>query len=252
MGNGRKAANIFAENQTLFGTNRQINILNSGGTIYGLNPEKAWNYGLSVRQIFKLFGQPGDLTADYYITNFIDQVVVDWEQEGLIKFYNLDGKSRANSLQLALDFAPTDALNLRLAYKNYDVKTTYISGFIQRPLQAQHRYFANLGWESKRNNDEAQWRWDLTFHALGKQRLVSSQRDPSGSYSQAYGLWNSQLTRAFNTTFEIYCGVENLGNYKQNNPIIGAEDPFGSAFDTAQVFAPVFGRMLYAGLRWNL
>ena len=34
--------------------------------------------------------------------------------------------------------------------------------------------------------------------------------------------------------------------------IIGAEDPFGSAFDTAQVFAPVFGRMLYAGLRWNL
>ena len=145
MGNGRKAANIFAENQTLFGTNRQINILNSGGTIYGLNPEKAWNYGLSVRQIFKLFGKAGDLTADYYITNFINQVVVDWEQEGLIKFYNLNGKSRANSLQIALDYAPTEALNLRLAYKNYDVKTTYISGFIQRPLQAQHRYFANLG-----------------------------------------------------------------------------------------------------------
>ena len=252
MGNGRKAANIFAENQTLFGTNRQINILNSGGTIYGLNPEKAWNYGLSVRQIFKLFGKAGDLTADYYITNFINQVVVDWEQEGLSKFYNLNGKSRANSLQVALDYAPTEALNLRLAYKNYDVKTTYISGFIQRPLQAQHRYFANLGWESKRNNVEAQWRWDLTFHALGKQRLVSTQRDPSGSYSPAYGLWNSQLTRAFNAKFEIYTGVENLGNYKQINPIIGAEDPFGSAFDTAQVFAPVFGRMLYAGLRWNL
>ena len=207
---------------------------------------------MSVRQIFRLFGQAGDLTADYYITNFNDQVVVDWEQEGLIKFYNLDGRSRANSLQIALDYAPTDALNLRLAYKNYDVKTTYISGFIQRPLQAQHRYFANLGWESKRNNEEAQWRWDLTFHALGKQRLVSTQRDTSGSYSPAYGLWNSQLTRAFNTTFEIYGGVENLGNYKQINPIIGVECPFGSTFDTAQVFAPVFGRMLYAGLRLNL
>ena len=56
-GSGRKAANIFAENQTLFGTNRRINILESGGSIYGLNPEKAWNYGISIRQIFKLFGR---------------------------------------------------------------------------------------------------------------------------------------------------------------------------------------------------
>ena len=252
LGNGRKAANIFAENQTLFGTNRQIKILSNGGSIYGLNPEKAWNYGLSIRQIFKLFGRSGDFTVDYYITNFINQVVVDWEQEGQIKFYNLDGTSRANSLQLSLDFAPTDALSLRLAYKNYDVKTSYISGFLQRPLQAQHRFFANLGWESERNNSEAQWRWDMTFHALGKQRLVSTQRDQPGSYSPAYGLWNSQLTRAFNNTFEIYAGVENLGNYKQIDPIIGAENPYGSTFDTAQVFAPVFGRMLYAGLRWNL
>ena len=252
LGNGRKAANIFAENQTLYGTNRQINILSNGGSIYGLNPEKAWNYGLSIRQLFKLFGRSGDFTVDYYITNFINQVVVDWEQEGQIKFYNLDGTSRANSLQLSLDFAPTDALNLRLAYKNYDVKTSYISGFLQRPLQAQHRFFANLGWESERNNNEAQWRWDLTFHALGKQRLVSTQRDQPGSYSPAYGLWNSQLTRAFNATFELYAGVENLGNYKQIDPIIGAENPYGSTFDTAQVFAPVFGRMLYAGLRWNL
>jgi hypothetical protein len=35
-------------------------------------------------------------------------------------------------------------------------------------------------------------------------------------------------------------------------PIIAAEDPFGINFDSAQVYAPVFGRMLYAGLRWNL
>jgi len=252
LGSGRKAANIFAENQTLFGTNRQINIIESGGSIYGLNPEKAWNYGLSVRQIFNLFGRGGDLTADYYITNFVDQVVVDWEQEGQVAFYNLEGQSRANSFQLSLDYAPSDALSLRFAYKNYDVKTTYNSGFLQRPLQAQHRYFANLGWESERTSKQAQWRWDLTYHALGKQRLVSTQRDPAGSYAPAYGLWNSQLTHAFSATFELYAGIENLGDYKQLNPIIGAEDPFGATFDTAQVYAPIFGRMLYAGVRWNL
>lgn len=251
-GSGRKAANIFAENQTLFGTNRRINIVENGGSIYGLNPEKAWNYGVSIRQIFTLFGRGGDITADYYITNFTDQVVVDWETEGQISFYNLEGVSRANSFQLSLDYNPSEALSLRFAYKNYDVKTNYNSGFLQRPLQAQNRFFANLGWESPRNSKQAQWRYDLTYHALGQQRLVSTQRDPAGSTAPAYGVWNSQLTRAFSASFEIYAGVENLGDYRQLNPIIGADDPFGINFDSAQVYAPIFGRMLYAGLRWNL
>ena len=252
LGSGRKAANIFAENQTLFGTNRQINILKNGGSIYGLNPEKAWNYGVSIRQIFNLLGSGGDITLDYYITNFTDQVVVDWESEGQILFYNLEGLSRANSFQLSIDYNLSQAMSLRFAYKNYDVKTTYDSGFLQRPLQAQNRFFANFGWESKRNAKQAQWRWDLTCHALGEQRLVSNQRDPAGNYSPAYSLWNSQLTRAFSSKFELYAGIENLGNYKQLSPIIGVEDPFGINFDTAQIYAPIFGRMVYAGLRWNL
>ena len=252
LGSGRKAANIFAENQTLFGTNRQINILKNGGSIYGLNPEKAWNYGASIRQIFNLLGSGGDITVDYYITNFTDQVVADWESEGQILSYNLEGLSRANSFQLSIDYNLSQAMSLRFAYKNYDVKTTYDSGFLQRPLQAQNRFFANFGWESKRNAKQAQWRWDLTCHALGKQRLVSNQRDPAGSYSPAYSLWNSQLTRAFSSKFELYAGIENLGNYKQLSPIVGVEDPFGINFDTAQIYAPIFGRMVYVGLRWNL
>ena len=252
LGSGRKVANIFAENQSLFGTNRQISILKNGGSIYGLNPEKAWNYGASIRQIFNLLGSGGDITLDYYITNFTDQVVVDWESEGQILFYNLEGLSRANSFQLSIDYNLSQAISLRFAYKNYDVKTTYDSGFLQRPLQAQNRFFANVGWESKRNAKQAQWRWDLTCHALGKQRLVSNQRDPAGIYSPAYSLWNSQLTRAFSSKFELYAGIENLGNYKQLSPIIGVEDPFGINFDTAQIYAPIFGRMVYAGLRWNL
>ena len=252
VGSGRKAANIFAENQTLFGTNRLISIQQNGGLIYGLNPETAWNYGVSVRKIFSLWGGEGDITADYYITDFTDQVVVDWEEQGKISFYNLEGRSRANSFQLAVDYSPVKALSFRFAYKNYDVKTAYKSGFLQRPLQAQNRFFGNMGWETERKSNGAQWRWDLTYHALGKQRLVSSIRDGNGSYASAYGLWNSQLTRAFNTKLEVYAGVENLGDYTQKNPIIAADDPFGINFDSAQVYAPIFGRMLYSGLRWNL
>jgi len=252
IGSGRKAANIFAENQTLFGTNRVISIVENGGSIYGLNPEKAWNYGISVRQLFNIGSTNGDITADYYITNFINQVVVDWEQKHQIIFYNLEGPSRANSFQLSVDYFINESLSFRFAYKNYDVKTTYNSGFLQRPLQPQNRLFANLGWETKRNEKEAQWRWDLAYHGIGKQRLVETSRDVKGSNSKSYGIWNSQITRAFQTNFEIYAGMENFGNYRQINPIIGVENPFGADFDSSQVYAPIFGRMIYAGLRWNL
>ena len=37
---------------------RTINILNSQGRIYGLDPEIAWNYGLSFLQGFNLFNNP--------------------------------------------------------------------------------------------------------------------------------------------------------------------------------------------------
>ena len=55
VGSGKRSASIFAENQQLFASSRQINIINSGGNIYGLDPEKAWNYGVSFLQGFRLF-----------------------------------------------------------------------------------------------------------------------------------------------------------------------------------------------------
>ena len=57
FGRGKRAANIFTENQKLFATSRAINMQSSGGNIYGLEPEIAWNYGVSFLQGFNMFGQ---------------------------------------------------------------------------------------------------------------------------------------------------------------------------------------------------
>ena len=59
IGQGRKSANVFAENQHLFASSRQIDIQSSGGEIYGLDPEVAWNYGVSYLQGFNLFDRKG-------------------------------------------------------------------------------------------------------------------------------------------------------------------------------------------------
>ena len=252
IGSGRKVANIFAENQKLFGTNRLIQVRENGGSVYGLRPEKAWNYGLSFRQGFTLFEKLGDVTVDFYRTQFEDQVVVDWEQASHIRFYNLEGSSYANSFQLEIDYVPFRNTALRLAYKNYQVKTTYGTQTLQKPLQPKQRFFANFEYRLENEEKGSQWKADWTYHFVGEQRLPSNSRDGVGFLSKSYGLLNIQITRVFSTQFEVYLGGENLGNYKQLNPIVGAENPFGTTFDTSLVYAPIFGKMFYAGLRFKL
>ena len=251
MGQGRKAANIFAENQSLFATNRSIDLRTNGGSIYGLRPEKAWNYGGSFQQGFSLFNKQGDITLDYYRTQFQDQVVVDWETARFIRFYNLEGESFANSFQVSVDYAPIKNTALRFAYKNYQVKTTYTNGLQQRPLQPENRFFANAEYNTVGEEGKG-WRLDATYHFVGSQRLPSNPRDGLDPTVDAYGLWNAQISRVFSPRFEVYLGCENLSKVQQSNPIIGVDNPFGRDFDASLVYAPVFGRMIYAGLRLKL
>ncbi len=256
FGRGRRAANIFAENQHLFGSARNIQILDSEGSIYGLDPEDAWNYGLSFLQGFTFLNRPGNLTMDFYRTDFKNQVVVDWEDPTAISFYNLEGSSYANSFQIEVDYEIVQDLKLRTAYKNYDVKTDYRSGSLQKPLQARHRFFANLGYETRRKENGAHWRFDYTLHTLGKQRLPNTDDNPPefrlGGFAKGYSLMNAQATKVFSEKFEVYLGGENLTDFTQGNPVLSADDPFGANFDTSIVYAPITGRMFYAGFRYKM
>ena len=250
-GSGRKIANIFAENQRMFGTNRIIDLLQNGSGVYGLDPELAWNYGLSILRSFRFLGGDFELVADYYITDFKNQILIDWEESNKISFYNLEGKSSSKSLQLGLDFSYREFLTLSAAYKNYIIKSNYNSGYLSKPLQPRNIIFFNTGLESTINNG-SQWKWDLTINFIGDQRLVKTIRDPENLSSPKYNLLNSQITRVFSSKFEIYLGGENIGNYKQLNPIISSENPFSPNFDSSQIYAPIFGRMIYSGLRLKL
>lgn len=256
IGRGKRSANIFAENQQLFASSRQIKILNNGGNIYGLNPEIAWNYGISFLQGFNLFNEKGDITFDFYRTAFTNQVVVDWENPQEISFYDLKGSSTANIFQVEINYELIKRLNLRTAYKFYDVTTTYTNRTLQKPLQAKHRFFANLSYETKRKDDWSQWKFDATYNLIGKQRLPNTLSNPIAyrlpEYTKPYSLLNAQITKVFSKKFEVYVGGENLTNYRQKNPILASDNPFGPNFDTSIVYAPIFGSTIYAGLRFKL
>ena len=259
-GRGKRAANVIAENQQLLASSRQLHIIGGdGGKLYGLNPEIAWNYGASFLQAFKIWGKNAELSVDFYRTHFDNQVVVDLDhspQQAL--FYNLDGKSFANSLQAEVSITPVKGLDFKAAYKYYDVQTQFTKGQLEKTLTPKHRWFANIAYETAdtHENKHSQWKFDVTFNWLGEQRLPTTATNPLpyrlSDYAPSFATLNAQITRVFSKTFEMYVGGENITNYKQANGILAADAPFGAYFDSTMQYAPAFGQMYYAGLRFKL
>jgi outer membrane receptor for ferrienterochelin and colicins len=252
-GRGQRTANIFAENTSVFVSSRTVNILSTQiGKAYGLNAETAWNKGISIDQKFKFLHRDAMLSLDFFRNDFDNQVVVDLETPGQVSFYNLDGKSYSNSLQAELSFEPIKKLDVRLAYRYFDVKTTYGGKLLQRPLIAPDRAFANLAYTA------GTWKFDYTITSNGKKRIPSTTGNPVGyqrpEYSPSFVLMNAQVSKTVGKKhpMDFYLGAENLGNYFQKDVIIAADAPFGKYFDASMVWGPVTGRMFYVGWRYKI
>ena len=67
-------------------------------------------------------------------------------------------------------------------------------------------------------------------------------------YTPAYPLLYAQVTKRFKGV-DLYVGGENLTNYRQHCPILGADEPFSDRFDASCVWGPLMGIKIYAGIR---
>ncbi len=250
FGTGRKIANIFAENQVIFLSNRKNLNKNFSDKLYGLSPEKATNLGFSLDHKVSLFGGQGNIIFDFYKTLFDNRVIIDFETFGEFNFYNSSfGKSKSDNYQLEFLFSKNN-WNITAAYKKYDVKSYYKSGLKEKPIQPRNIIFFNYGIESNKINDK-NWKFDITYNRIGKQRLMNNIRDNDEFVDPHFSL-NSQITRVFSKNFEVYVGGENINNYQQENPIIMANNPFDPSFDASIVHGPIFGSTYYAGLRYKI
>lgn len=254
LGKGWRTPNLIAENSGILTSSRQwIFPTNYDKNVFGFEPEVAWNYGINLTHDFKLNYRRGSFSVDYYYSDFTKQVLVDRDANAQqVLFYQLNGASFSNSLQIQLDYQPLKRFDLRLAYRWYDVKTQYQQGLLEVPLIAANRAFVNLAYQTK-----SKWAFDLTAQWLGQKRLPNTQSNPDGlrlaNFSEAYFIFNSQIGKSlYQKKLDLYFGIENIFDFKQNNPIIDPVNPFNKYFDASMVWAPVFGRMLYMGLRLKI
>ncbi|NNF01187.1 MAG: TonB-dependent receptor, partial [Bacteroidia bacterium] len=252
-GRGQRTANILAENSGLLASSREIVILGDGSDKpYGLEPEVAWNYGVNLTQKFELDYRDGSFSVDFYRTDFENQIVVDLDrnpQQAI--FYNLQGESYSNSFQAQFDYELIKRLDLRLAYRWYDVRTSYSGRLRSKPFVSTNRAFANIGYENR-----YAWKFDYTVNWQGEKRIPDTDSNPQQyqleKLSPDFFVMNAQVSKTWREKFEIYVGVENLLDYKQDDPILASADPFGEYFDASMIWGPIFGRMTYAGLRYTI
>tara|TARA_R110002049_G_scaffold247413_5_gene421589 strand:- start:1578 stop:3833 length:2256 start_codon:yes stop_codon:yes gene_type:complete len=258
-GTGQRTANIFAENQGMFASSRTFQLMgNQNDLPFGLKQERANNFGINMTKDFRLAYRDGYFGLDVYHTQFESQVVYDIEDARNVKFYNLEGQSYATSIQAELSYEVLKFVDLKVAYRYLDVKTDFQSGLKQKPLTAMHRVFSNIGYETRTNKKGGSWKFDATVQYLGEQRIPSTAMNSADNQrslsSPGFVTAHAQVTRTFNKRWDVYVGMENIGNYRQDNPIIDADNPLGagSEFDSGLVWGPIFGRMVYGGFRFRI
>ncbi|MFY0601313.1 MAG: carboxypeptidase-like regulatory domain-containing protein [Cyclobacteriaceae bacterium] len=245
-GKGYRTSNIIAENTQAFVSSRKLVVKEK------LDPEESWNFGGSFTKEIYIGSEKINLIADYFHTRFQNQVVTDLDQNSSeVSFYNLNGKSFANSYQVEIAASIDDHFSTKGAYKYYDVKSTIDNELISIPFISKHRAFWNLAYASKFEK----WKADLTLQWYGRKRLPDTKNKPlehqRANYSPDFTNINMQVSRTFRWG-NVYLGSENVLDFKQKNPIIDPQNPFSENFDGSLVWGPIAGRLVYFGVRYEI
>jgi len=246
-GRGYRTASVIAENSGLLGSSRKFIFKEN------LNPEQAWNYGLNLTKEFTLpQKRKATISLDFYRTDFVNQVIADMDANPQqVIFYNLKGKSYSNSIQADITVEAIPRLDITLAFRYNDVKTTIDGRFMEKPFVNRYKGLIALSYATKYEK----WKFDITSQINGDGRIPSTQDNPvqyrRNDRTPVYFILHAQITKKFKF-FDLYAGCENITGYTQKNPIIASEDPFGKYFDSSQIWGPLLGRMFYGGLRITL
>ncbi len=240
-GMGYRTPGIFAENIGLLVSSRAIDLRDDSYW------EKAWNAGINVLKYFYLGDREISVYLEYYRTEFVNQLVIDLDSDASSFIVsNLDGKSYSNSFLAEINFELLPRFDVNVAGRYNLVKVNTGGKLQEKPLMKAVKGLVNLSYASRLGL----WLYDFTAQYNGKSRLPATIDDSDG-YTPDFVIFNAQITRKFRY-FEIYGGAENIGDFKQDRPIISADNPYNSRFDASNVWAPIMGRRVYAGIRFSI
>lgn len=244
FGTGARPVRLWSENSTVLAAGRNVPGISSAPL-----SEKGLNFGAGAAHIVDIEGVLTTFSLDYYRTELEKQVYFDYESGSDLQLAT--GRARSHSVQAEIAADLSAEWHAKIAY-NYLEAVREESGIEkQAPFTAKHKMLATLSFAPA----ELPWMFDANLHWYGRQRIPSTAHLPEEyrrpDFSEPYALLNTQVTYRWQT-LDLYAGVENLLNFRQNDPVVDPAHPFSRYFDTSYIWGPVKGRELYAGVRYTL
>ena len=253
-GLGYRPTDIITDNIGIMATGRRIVFDTPFGRDFD-RMESALTAGGSLAQTISTVNyRDMTISFDYFRTELFHSVIVDQERDAEnIYIYTTDGKSYTNTYQADLSWAPAERLDIfaTFRYTNSKYTITRADGtqqLVERPLVSRFKTLLNVQYATRMHK----WTFDVTAQLNGKSRIPTQTGNIEDStLSPIYPMFFAQVTRKIKM-WDIYLGCENIAGFRQENPILGAENPYSPAFNSSCVWGPLMGRKIYIGVRFNL
>lgn len=261
-GTGFRTVNLFTEDHAFVSGQRQVEIAEQ------LRPEKSYNATLGINHIYKVNEQNGTIELDVFYNHFTNKIIPDYSQSGKIIYRNSRGFAESFGAGINLNHQFNFPVNVRAGF---NAQKVYRQELIQENLPVRQNIEFAPRWTSlllvAYTHRLSGLEFSYTLRATGPMQLpeVFDTDElgeplpyPRATLSKPFALHNLQITRKFKKiNFEVFGGIQNLMNYRQaESPLVGYNDPntnpgFSEHFDTVYTYAPLVGREIFIGLRWN-
>ena len=138
-----------------------------------------------------------------------------------IVLYNSDKRSYTDTYQIDFSWTPVERLDIFATFRYTDSEMTIDrpdgkTARVERPLVSQYKTLLNIQYATKFRR----WVFDATAQLNGPARIPTQTGD--------------------------------LADDRQHDPILNADNPYSTGFNSMNVWGPLMGRKFYIGLRFNL
>lgn len=239
---GFRVVSVFTEDHAALTGAREVVIAEA------LRPERSRTVTLGVQHVMPLGSDAVTLEVDAFLTRFSNKIQPDYNTDpDRIIYRNLDGHATTRGASASLG-APQGALPVGVRVGGTWQRVESVTGGAARPLEFAPGFKGEF--TISREWERPGLTLDWTGRVVGPMQLPVFPGKPERS--PWYTEQTLQATKRLAANTFLIAAVRNLGNYRQSDPIIGSEDPFGPGFDTFHVYGPIQGRRILVGFQHNV
>uniref|UniRef100_UPI004049B404 TonB-dependent receptor n=1 Tax=Fulvivirga sp. TaxID=1931237 RepID=UPI004049B404 len=262
FGTGFRVVNLFTEDHAFITGQREVVIAEA------LKPETSLNGALNINHLYTIGNSQGMIDIDAYYTYFENKIIPNYDDPNVIVYANTTGHALTKGLGFNVNHDFYWPLSLSLGFNWQEATETEPDGNgedVERKIEFAQEYsgVATLNYRIKK----AKMTVGYTARVTGPMALPEVfDLDENGSpmttarptISKPFSFHNIQVSKDFSNGLNVYLGVQNLFDYRQPvSPLVGYNDPnantgFSNSFDTSYAYAPIHGRELYLGIKWEL